>query len=255
MHTASMKEKIRIQTLRKSFFGREVLKGVDLSIREGEIFCIIGKSGSGKSVILKHLIGLLSPDSGEIIIDGVEFTGASETARRGILSKFGVLFQGAALFDSMNIFDNVAFGMRRKGVPEEELPAIVTRTLELVGLRDIEDKMPSEISGGMQKRVGLARAIATQPEIMLYDEPTTGVDPITAGAVDRLIQKMRGELGLTSVVVTHDMKSAYRISDRIAMILCGQIVFCGTPADLQASADPRVRQFIEGRADGPIKVA
>jgi phospholipid/cholesterol/gamma-HCH transport system ATP-binding protein len=250
-----VKEKIKITDLRKSFSARTVLEGVDLTILEGEILCVIGRSGSGKSVILKHLFGLLSPDGGHIYVDGEQFTGSDAATRARIQRKYGVLFQGAALFDSMNIFDNVAFGIRRHGVPEEEVAGMVPDMLRRVGLRDIEDKMPSEISGGMQKRVGLARAIAMKPEIILYDEPTTGVDPITAGSVDRLIAKMREDLGVTSVVVTHDIESAYRTADRIAMLLDGKIIFCGTPEELRSTDNPYIRQFIEGRADGPIKVA
>ncbi|HDP79380.1 MAG TPA: ABC transporter ATP-binding protein [Spirochaetes bacterium] len=250
-----MKEKIIINELRKSFGDKKVLEGVTLPVRRGETLCIIGKSGSGKSVILKHLIGLLSPDGGRITVDGAEFTGAGEDARSAILEKYGVLFQGAALFDSMNIYDNVAFGIRRKGIPEEEVASLVGEMLERVGLRGVEEKMPSELSGGMQKRAGLARSIAMKPEIMLYDEPTTGVDPITAGAVDRLINSMRDSLGITSVVVTHDMKSVERVADSVAMLLDGRIVFYGPPAELRQCEDPRVRQFIEGRAHGPIGVA
>lgn len=250
-----MSEKILIENLEKSFGSKMVLSGVSLSVHSGEILCIIGKSGSGKSVILKHLIGLLVPDSGSIVVDGTEFTGADESTRITIQSKYGVLFQGAALFDSMNIYDNVAFGIRRKGLPESEVATIVSEMLAHVGLSNAEDKMPSELSGGMQKRAGLARSIAMQPEIMLYDEPTTGVDPITAGAVDRLILKMRDTLGITSMLVTHDMKSAYRTADRIAMLLDGRIVFTGAPAELRRCEIPEVRQFVEGRADGPIKVA
>ncbi len=250
-----MKEKIRIENLHKSFADKIVLDGIDLAVRENEILCIIGKSGSGKSVILKHLIGLLSPDSGAIYVDNIQFTGASEPTRIGIQSQIGVLFQGAALFDSMNIYDNVAFGIRRRGAAEDDVRATVTAMLAHVGLSHVEDKMPSELSGGMQKRVGLARAIAMKPRIMLYDEPTTGVDPITAGAVDRLIQKMRDTLGITSIVVTHDMRSAYHIADRIAMLLHGKIIFLGSPDEIRATDDPRIRQFIEGRAHGPIRVA
>ena len=246
-----MKEKINIENLRKSFPGKQVLNGVDLSVYEGEVLCVIGRSGSGKSVILKHLIGILAPDSGLIHIDGIEFTGASELERHALLSKIGVLFQGGALFDSMNVFDNVAFGLRRRNAPEEDVARTVTETLSLVGLRGIDEHRTSEISGGMQKRVALARAVALKPEIMLYDEPTTGADPITAGAVDRLILKMRDSLGVTSVVVTHDMKSAWRIADRVAMLLDGRMAVAGTVEELGASDDPFIRQFIEGRADGP----
>jgi phospholipid/cholesterol/gamma-HCH transport system ATP-binding protein len=249
-----MKEKISIAGLRKSFGARTILDGLDLRVYEGEILCIIGKSGTGKSVVLKHLIGILTPDAGDIFVDGLCYTGASAEERGTIESRYGILFQGAALFDSMSIFDNVAFGLRRRSVPEEEIASLVPALLAQVGLRDIGDKKPSELSGGMQKRVGLARAIALRPEIMLYDEPGTGVDPITAGAVDRLIMKMRDTYGMTSVVVTHDMKSARRIADRIAMLYEGRVIFTGTPEDVDRSDDPVLRQFVEGRAHGPIKV-
>jgi phospholipid/cholesterol/gamma-HCH transport system ATP-binding protein len=249
-----MKEKISIAGLRKSFGARTILDGLDLRVYEGEILCIIGRSGTGKSVVLKHLIGILTPDAGDIFVDGLCYTRASEEERRAIESRYGILFQGAALFDSMNIFDNVAFGLRRRRLPEEEIASLVPLLLEQVGLRDIGDKKPSELSGGMQKRVGLARAIALRPGIMLYDEPGTGVDPITAGAVDRLIMKMRDTYGMTSVVVTHDMKSARRIADRIAMLYEGRVIFTGTTGDVDRSDDPVLRQFVEGKANGPIKV-
>ena len=249
-----MKEKIIIQDLRKSFGSKVVLDGLDLTVRESEILCIIGISGVGKSVILKNLIGILTPDSGTIRVDGVEFTGADAETRHRILSKYGILFQGAALFDSMNIYDNVAFGMRRKKISEDEIRKIVPEMLENVGLRDVETKRVSELSGGMQKRVGLARSISLRPEIMLYDEPTTGVDPITGGAVDRLIKKMRDTFGVTSVVVTHDMKSAYRLADRIAMLYEGRIIYTGMPGDFKSTGNEYVQQFIQGSANGPIHV-
>ncbi len=250
-----MTVKIQIIDIHKSFGSRTVLDGVTLDINEGEILCIVGKSGTGKSVIMKHLIGIISADSGDIIVNGTGYRTAGSDTRIKLFRKFGILFQGAALFDSMNVFDNVAFGLRRKKIPENEISRIVPSMLEQVGLRGIEDKRPSELSGGMQKRVGLARSIAMQPEIMLYDEPTTGVDPITGGAVDRLIKKMRETFGITSIVVTHDMKSAYRIADRIAMLYMGKIIFTGTPDDMRSTTDPYVRQFIEGRADGPMAIA
>lgn len=250
-----MKEKIKIENLRKSFGPKTVLDGIDLTVFEGEVLCVIGKSGTGKSVILKNLVGILTPDCGTITVDGIEFTGTDEKTRHSLLKKYGVLFQGAALFDSMNIYDNVAFGMRRKKVPEDEIAKLVPEMLAHVGLKDIGGKRPSELSGGMQKRVGLARSIAIRPEIMLYDEPTTGVDPITAGAVDRLILKMRDTFGITSIVVTHDMKSAYRIADRVAMLFDGKISFTGTPDELRNTEDPAIRQFIEGRAHGPVTIA
>lgn len=249
-----MEEKIKISGLRKSFGSRVVLDGVELSVFEGEILCIIGISGTGKSVVLKHLVGILNPDAGEIFVDGENYTAADEMKRYSIEKKYGVLFQGAALFDSMNIYDNVAFGMRRTGISEDEIAKVVPEMLSQVGLKNIEHKKPSELSGGMQKRVGLARSIAIKPEIMLYDEPTTGVDPITAGAVDRLIIKMRDTFGVTSVVVTHDMKSAYRVADRIAMLYKGRIIFTGTPDEIKNTDDQFVRQIVEGRANGPISV-
>jgi phospholipid/cholesterol/gamma-HCH transport system ATP-binding protein len=249
-----MKEKLVIQDLHKSFGPKVVLDGIDLTVYENEILCIIGISGVGKSVILKNHIGILSPDSGSIVVDGVEFTGADSETRLSILSKYGILFQGAALFDSLNIYDNVAFGLRRKKVPEEQIREIVPEMLENVGLKHIEASRVSELSGGMQKRVGLARSIALRPEIMLYDEPTTGVDPITGGAVDRLIKKTRDTFGVTSIVVTHDMRSAYRLADRIAMLYEGKIIYTGTPDDFRGTGNLHVQQFIEGRAHGPIQV-
>ena len=248
-----MSDKIEVINLKKSFSGKEVLAGASFKIKEGEIFSIIGKSGTGKSVVLKHLIGLFEPDSGEIIVDNVEYIGASESTRIDIESKYGVLFQGSALFDSMNIFDNVAFGLRRIKTLEKDIKIIVHDILEKVGLRDIDEKFPYELSGGMQKRVGLARSIALKPEIMLYDEPTTGVDPIVASAVNDLIIKMRDSFRITSIVVTHDMRLAYKISDRIAMLFEGRIIFSGTPDEVKKSDNPYIRQFIEGRANGPIK--
>jgi len=246
--------KINIENLHKSFGEKYVLRGINLSVNSGEIFCIIGKSGTGKSVILKHLVGIIEPDEGVISVDGIVMTGINRTKKLGVLSKFGILFQGAALFDSMNIFDNVAFGLRRRGMEESEVKKIVEESLVQVGLSGVGDKRPSELSGGMQKRAGLARSIAVRPEIMLYDEPTTGVDPITAGVVDRLIVQMRDTFGITSVVVTHDMTSAYRIADRIAMIYEGEIIFTGTAEEIKGSDNPFVKQFIEGTVNGPIKV-
>jgi len=245
--------KIIIENLHKSFGEKSVLRGINLAVEKSEILCVIGKSGTGKSVILKHLIGIMEPDKGSIMVDGTVMTGNSKDVKREILSKYGILFQGAALFDSMNIFDNVAFGLRRRGIDEESVKNIVEESLMQVGLSGSGDKKPSELSGGMQKRAGLARSIAVRPEIMLYDEPTTGVDPITAGVVDRLILSMRDTYGMTSVVVTHDMTSAYRIADRIAMIYEGEVIFTGTDAEIRKSNNPYVKQFIEGTVNGPIK--
>ena len=249
-----MNNKIEIKDLKKSFDTKHVLTGLDLDIVEGEILCIIGKSGTGKSVILKHLTGMLTPDSGEIVVDGKFYSSSSQDELDELISKFGILFQGAALFDSMNIYDNVAFGLRRKKVDEKEIDEQVKSLLAQVELYNVEEKMPSELSGGMQKRAGLARALAIKPEIMLYDEPTTGVDPITAAAVDRLILKMRDEYKITSVVVTHDIKSACRIANRIAMLYDGKVIYIGSPEDIMQTQDEIIKQFIEGRADGPIAI-
>jgi len=245
--------KVDIINLYKSFGEKVVLRGLNLSVNEGEILCVIGKSGTGKSVILKHLVGIFEPDEGCISVDGIKMTCAESKIRREIVSKYGILFQGSALFDSMNIFDNVAFGLRRKGAGEEEVKLTVGESLKQVGLTGVEDKNPSELSGGMQKRAALARSISVRPQIMLYDEPTTGVDPITAGVVDRLILKMRDTYGITSVVVTHDMVSAYRISDRIAMLYEGEIIFTGTVNETRDTDNPYVRQFITGTVKGPVK--
>ncbi len=243
-----MKVKIKIVDLHKKFGTKIVLNGINLEIFEGEILCVIGKSGTGKSVILKHLIGLLEPDSGSIFVDDEIFTQIKEPDKIRIRKKFGVLFQMAALFDSLNIYDNVAFGLRRNNVSEEEIKIAVPMLLEQVGLKNIEERIPSDLSGGMQKRVGLARAIAVKPEIMLYDEPTTGVDPITGGTVDRLIQKMNQLYNVTSIVITHDLNSAYRIADRIAMLNDGKVIFIGKPDELRVSSDPAVMHFLRGKA-------
>lgn len=246
--------KISINNLHKSFGENSVLRGLSIDIYEGEILCIIGKSGTGKSVIMKHLVGMLEPDEGTITVDGEMFTGSDHAARSRIISKYGILFQGAALFDSMSIYDNVAFGLRRKGMDEELIDQVVKESLYNVGLSGSEELFPADLSGGMQKRAALARAIAVKPQIMIYDEPTTGVDPITGGAVDRLIANMKEIYGVTSIVVTHDMKSAYRIADRIAMLFEGSIIEKGTPDEIKNSINPFVKQFIEGTVRGPISV-
>lgn len=238
--------KISIKNLHKSFGENVILRGVNLDVMKGEVLCVIGKSGTGKSVVMKHLVGILNPDAGEIIVDGVNFTEADDEIRRSIVGKYGILFQGAALFDSMNVFENIAFGLRRQKLQEDEIAFMVRDMLGQVGLGDIGNRRPSEISGGMQKRVGLARAIVMRPEIMLYDEPTTGVDPITAGSVDRLILEMRDKFGITSIVVTHDMKSALEIADRVAMIYEGEIIFTGTPEEVADSEIEVIQQFLKG---------
>ncbi|MGB9892975.1 MAG: ABC transporter ATP-binding protein [Candidatus Saccharicenans sp.] len=245
--------KIKIVDLHKSFDGKPVLKGVNLEIRDGEIMVIIGQSGSGKSVLLKHLIGLMKPDRGQIFIDGQEITSLSSEALMKLSRKFGLLFQGAALFDSLTVAENVAFGLRRHtNFSEEEIQKIVKASLERVGLRDVDNLLPYELSGGMKKRVGLARAIAYSPEIILYDEPNTGLDPIRADAINDLILQLKEQLHVTSVVITHDMKTTYKVADRIGLLYDGRIVEIGTPEEIKNSANPIVQQFIHGRATGPI---
>lgn len=244
---------IRLEGLHKAFGTNDVLRGVDLEIARGETMVVIGQSGSGKSVLLKHIIGLLCPDRGRVFVDGHEITCLDESARLEVTRKCGYLFQAAALFDSMTVAENVAFGLTRYArLDRAEVRRIVTESLERVGLRGVEELMPAELSGGMKKRVGLARAIAYHPEIMLYDEPSAGIDPIRADSINDLINQLNHDMGVTSVVITHDMKSAFKVADRIAMLYGGRIVETGTPAAVAASKNPIVEQFINGRAGGPI---
>ncbi|MBI4823687.1 MAG: ABC transporter ATP-binding protein [Nitrospirae bacterium] len=246
---------IEVINLHKSFNGKHVLRGVDLKVKEGESMVVIGGSGSGKSVLIKHIIGILKPDMGDILINGVNITTLRENELYTIRKKFGMLFQGAALFDSMRVWENVGFSLlRNKTFSEKKVKETAIEKLKLVGLTGVEDLMPSELSGGMKKRVGLARAIAHEPEILLYDEPTTGLDPIMADAINDLIVKMRETLRITSISITHDMMSAYKIADRIAMLYEGKIVETGTPAEIKHSQNPVVKQFIMGSAVGPIKI-
>ncbi|MBN2409722.1 MAG: ABC transporter ATP-binding protein [Candidatus Aminicenantes bacterium] len=245
---------IRIVNLQKAFGENAVLCGVNLTIERGETMVVIGQSGSGKSVLLKHLIGLLKPDAGEVYIDGVEITRLGEDDLQGTIRKFGMLFQGAALFDSMTVAENVRFGLDRyTRFTEAEIRRAVAESLAVVGLGNVENLMPHELSGGMKKRVGLARAIAYRPEIMLYDEPSTGIDPIRADAINELINKLKKEMRVTSVVITHDMVSSYKIADKIAMLYQGRIIEVGTPEEIQKSANPVIQQFIHGQAAGPIR--
>jgi len=245
---------IEIVDLHKSFGDNKVLDGVNLTINKGETTTIIGRSGGGKSVLLKHIIGLVKPDSGRILIDGEDITLYKNEKLVKLRQRFGMLFQGSALFDSMTVQENVGLGLREHTkLPEEEIREIVNEKLRLVGLRGVEDVKPAELSGGMKKRVGLARAIAMNPEYILYDEPTTGLDPIMADAINYLIIRMKNELNVTSIAVTHDIVSAYKISNRIAMIYEGKIIFVGTPEEVKSTDDPIVRQFVEGKATGIIK--
>jgi phospholipid/cholesterol/gamma-HCH transport system ATP-binding protein len=238
---------IEARDLKKSFGAQSVLNGVSLCIKEGESVVIIGRSGGGKSVLLKHLVGLTQPDSGEVLIDGENIVGMNERRLLHVRHKFGMLFQSAALFDSMTVAENVGFALRReKGLTPEELNRRVSDALETVDLPGTEKKKPSELSGGMRKRVGLARAIVYRPEIVLYDEPTTGLDPIVADSIDQLIVRVRDRLNVTSVVVTHDMRSARRVGQRILMLHQGKIYFEGTPEQIFASQDPIVYKFVNG---------
>ncbi|GBD95449.1 MAG TPA: ABC transporter ATP-binding protein [Nitrospirae bacterium] len=244
---------IELRDIHKSFEGNYVLRGADLKVEKGESLVVIGGSGSGKSVLLKHIIGLLKPDRGTVVIDSTDLSLLDEEGLNEIRKKFGMLFQSAALFDSMKVWENVGFGLKRHTrMTAPEIKEVAVRKLRMVGLVGIEDEMPSELSGGMRKRVGLARAIAMEPEILLYDEPTTGLDPIMADAINELIIKMREKLKVTSVAITHDMKSAYKIADTIAMLYNGVIIDSGSPEEIQNTSNPVVRQFIEGRAKGPI---
>ena len=231
-----------------------MLRGVNLEVEKGETMAIIGQSGSGKSVLLKHLIGILKPDRGEIYVDGERITHLKEGELSRITKKFGMLFQGAALFDSLTVGQNVSFGLERyTDYSSEKIQALVAESLAKVGLRGIENLMPHELSGGMKKRVGLARAIAYRPEIILYDEPSTGIDPIRADAINELINLMKKELKVTSVVITHDMVSSYKVADRMAMLHEGKIVLTGTPEEIKNSGNQVIQQFIHGRAKGPIE--
>ena len=246
--------RIETQGLKKSFGTKTVLDGIDLKVAAGESLVVIGGSGTGKSVLLKCIIGLMAPDAGRVLIDGAEGTKATRAAT---LARFGMLFQGGALFDSLPVWENVAFGLiQSRKATRAEAKEIAVETLGKVGLSaDVAKLMPAELSGGMQKRVGLARAIATRPEIIFFDEPTTGLDPIMSDVINDLIRASVTDLGATAVTITHDMTSARKIADRVAMLNAGRLVWQGPIADLDHSGNPYVEQFINGRADGPIAVA
>lgn len=244
---------IEVRGLKKSLGGKDVLTGVDLEIRRGETMVIIGQSGCGKSVLLKHIIGLHFPDEGEVYINGQALNSISTSERLKLLSEFGMLFQGGALFDSLTIAENVVFRhIQSRRYTQKEMNRIVDEKLEMVGLSGTAHLKPAELSGGMQKRAGLARAIASEPKIILYDEPTTGLDPIMADQINDLILHLKDVLKVTSIAVTHDMVSAYKIAERISMLYDGKIIETDSPERIQRSKNPYVRQFIRGEAYGPI---
>ncbi|MDR0515939.1 MAG: ABC transporter ATP-binding protein [Fibromonadaceae bacterium] len=248
---------IKLRSLRKSFGKQDVLLDVNLDIRRGETMVIIGQSGGGKSVILKHMIGLLQPDGGEVSVDGVTISSSKFFDTRTIRRKMGMLFQMGALFDSMDTGENIAFALREHHpeLSEKQVQDTVTEKLKLINLvPEFRTKMPSELSGGMKKRVALARAIALSPEILLYDEPTTGLDPITSDVINDLILDMQLKLGVTSVVVTHDMVSAFKVADRIAMLYKGRIIEIGSVNEIKNTANPFVKQFITGQRNLPTDI-
>jgi phospholipid/cholesterol/gamma-HCH transport system ATP-binding protein len=238
---------IQFQDVRKSFGARTVLDGFTLAIPDGQTTVLMGFSGSGKSVTLKHIVGLLEPDAGQVLVDGESVGDLEYDGLMRLRSRIGFVFQFAALFDSLSVYDNLALGLRRQGLPPEEISRRVVESLRLVELSGAEERFPAELSGGMRKRVGIARAIALNPRYILYDEPTTGLDPVTTAAMDELMLRARRELGATSVVVTHDVRSAFAVADRIAFLHEGRIRLAGTAAEIRETADPLVRAFIEGR--------
>ena len=252
-----MTAKIQLIGVKKRFGAKQVLDGVDLTLEPGTSLVIIGGSGTGKSVTIKSILGIITPDEGQVLIDGVDVTNLRGAARDPLMRKFGMLFQGAALFDSISVWENVAFGLiQGRGMARTKAKTIAIEKLAKVGLsEDVAYLSPSELSGGMQKRVGLARAIAADPEIIFFDEPTTGLDPIMADIINDLIVSTVKDVGATALSITHDMVSARKISDKIAMLYGGKIIWSGPTADIDHSGNEYVDQFIHGRAEGPIKMA
>jgi phospholipid/cholesterol/gamma-HCH transport system ATP-binding protein len=248
-----MKKKIVVKNLVKQFGSRKILENISFEVYEKEVFVLMGGSGSGKSTTIKHIIGLLKPTSGQIIVDDTDITKLGQNELIEFRKKMGYLFQEGALFDSLKIWENVGFYyLENTKMPPKEIYKLAQKKLELVGLKGVEELYPSQLSGGMRKRASLARAIATDPEIILYDEPTSGLDPVMSAVIDRLILKLRDEIGVTSIVVTHDLESAFSIADRIAIIHKGKIYAIGTPEEIKKSEDPVVQQFINRLAEGPI---
>jgi phospholipid/cholesterol/gamma-HCH transport system ATP-binding protein len=246
---------VQIERLHKSFNGLQVLNGVDISIERGESIVVIGQSGCGKSVLIKHVIKLLEPDEGSVFFDGQNLAELDAGQITAVRRRIGMLFQSAALFDSLSVAENVGLGLKESHRYDSvQMNEIVLEKLEMVGLTEAAQKSPAELSGGMRKRVGLARAIAYDPEMLLYDEPTTGLDPITADMINSLIVDLNRQLNVTSIAVTHDMKSAFRIANRIVMLYDGKVEFDGTPDEIRSSDNPVVKQFITGSAAGPIQM-
>jgi phospholipid/cholesterol/gamma-HCH transport system ATP-binding protein len=244
---------IQLRGVSKRLGTKQVLDGLDLDVPAGVTMVILGRSGSGKSVLLKHIIGLMHPDQGRIEIDGEDVAHMDEAELNRVRRRFGMLFQGAALFDSLTVGENVALPMREHlKLSDAEIHRRVTERLSWVGLEGIEDQKPASLSGGMKKRVGLARAIAIDPAYILYDEPTTGLDPIMSDVINQLIRSLQHRMGVTSVVVTHDLHSAWKVGDQLALLHEGRVQFTGTPSEAEATSDLLVRQFIEGRSEGPV---
>ena len=250
LQTLNSPPMIEVRGLVKSIGEQEVLRGIDLAVAKGETLVIIGRSGGGKTVLLKHLIGLIQPDAGEIRVDGENIIGLSERHLAAIRRKVGILFQGGALFDSMTVEENIAFPLHEAGERDPKVIAQrVREMLEVIELEGQEEKMPVNLSGGMKKRVGLARSIIQRPSCVLYDEPTAGLDPVVSDSINRLIRRLQTRFGVTSIVVTHDMKSAVHIGDHIAYLHEGRIYFYGTPQELDASPDPLIQDFLLGRSE------
>ncbi len=238
---------IRFNAVRKTFGAKQVLDGFTLDIPDGQTTVLLGYSGTGKSVALKHIVGLLEPDDGSVEVDGRIVHEMSRSELMAMRASIGYVFQFSALFDSLSVADNISLGLREQRLPEDEIARRVAASLERVGLADQEARFPAELSGGMRKRVGIARAIALEPRYILYDEPTTGLDPVTSAVIDELMVRNKRELGVTGVVVTHDMRSAFAVADRIAMLYQGRVHLVGTVDEIRRTDDPLVRQFIEGR--------
>ncbi|MCP4138571.1 MAG: ABC transporter ATP-binding protein [bacterium] len=246
---------IELRNIYKEFENRVVLNGISMLIKEGETFVIIGMSGTGKTVTLKHIAGLLDPDGGDVLIDSIPMSDSTKAVKEKLRRKMGVVFQSGALINWLSVVDNVALPLREhRSFPEEEIERLVDEKLRLLQLGDAKNKMPAEISGGMKKRVCLARVLVRNPEIILYDEPTSGLDPVMSNVINELIKKMQHEFGVTSVVVTHDMESAYYIADRIAVLYNGSIIQCDTPERIRNTENPIVKQFITGGLSGPINI-